>query len=178
MTERTWNFGRLDGFPTGEWTGEPDKVQWIDEATGLDCLILRNRIGALCGYVGIPAEHPWHGKGYSECVESCNEDWCYEHSPGGRVEVHGGLTYADACHEGVGDDAICHVPEPGRPDDVWWFGFDTAHACDLSPYDVKRAEEEEHRYPWGLDRSDHYRNVEYVKNECASLAAQLAAVTR
>lgn len=31
------------GWPIGQWTNEPDKVQWIDEATGLDCLIVRHR---------------------------------------------------------------------------------------------------------------------------------------
>lgn len=174
---KTWSFGRLAGYPEGPWSSEPDKVQWVDEATGLDCLIFRNRVGALCGYVGVPQSHPWHGVGYSVCVEKCAEDWCYDHSPAGRVEVHGGLTYADACMEGAGDDAICHVPFDGRPANVWWFGFDTAHAGDLSPYDAKRAEDEQNRYPWAIDATDRYRDVGYVKRECGSLAEQLASVS-
>ena len=41
------------GWGPGEWTDEPDKLQWVDEATGFDCLIVRNSLGALCGYVGV-----------------------------------------------------------------------------------------------------------------------------
>src|SRR4051812_43956542 len=101
MTEmRTWDFGRMAEFPAGPWIDEPDKAQWIDDATGLDCLIVRNRTGALCGYVGVPPEHPWHGVSYSGCTESCGERSYCDHSPDGRTRVHGGLTYADACQEG------------------------------------------------------------------------------
>ena len=169
--ERTWNFGRLaDVQTTGPWTDEPDKVQWVDETTDLDCLILRNGSGALCGYVGIPNTHPWYGKGYSQCLESCADEWCYEHSPEGRISVHGGLTFAARCSEHKGDDAICHVPAEGRTADVWWFGFDTAHAGDLSPkYSDRRYRTS------GYD--EVYRDVAYVKAECADLARQLAEVS-
>lgn len=52
----------------GEWDIEPDKVQWIDDATGLDCLIVRNNTCLnLCGYVGIPKKHPLFSINYSEC---------------------------------------------------------------------------------------------------------------
>src|SRR5215510_304522 len=67
----------------GEWDGEPDKIQWPDEATGLPCLIVRGPIGALCGYVGVPTSHPLHGKNYDDC----------------HVDVHGGLTFAHGCAE-------------------------------------------------------------------------------
>lgn len=48
----------------GPWQDEPDKIQYVDEATGLPCLIVRNgkEIGALCGYVGVLPGHPLHGK--------------------------------------------------------------------------------------------------------------------
>lgn len=48
----------------GPWQEEPDKIQYVDEATGLPCLIVRNgpTIGALCGYVGVLPGHPLHGK--------------------------------------------------------------------------------------------------------------------
>lgn len=62
--------------------------------------------------------------------------------------------------------SICHIPAPGEPDDVWWFGFDCAHSGDVSP---------------GMSREyrmnipgDTYRNVAYVREECRSLAEQLA----
>lgn len=48
-------------WPRGPWDDEPDKVQWEDAATELPCLIVRNGLGALCGYVGVPEGHPWHG---------------------------------------------------------------------------------------------------------------------
>src|SRR5689334_8643487 len=87
-------------MPPGPWTSEPDKVQWLDDATDLDCLIVRGPMGALCGYVGVPPEHLWHGKGYSQCLKAgCTDEWCYEHSPEARVRVHGGLTFADSCRE-------------------------------------------------------------------------------
>ena len=189
-------------WPHGPWTDEPDKVQWIDEATGLDCLIVRNGSGALCGYVGVAPEHPLHGVDY-------DDDACP------RFDVHGGLTFADSCTEPTrelwnrvrmavraqqgearrypqGDSArraktmtpfmaddsyeawrehaqgtlICHVPEPGRPANVWWFGFDCAHLGDVMPGCIER----------GLcDAYENlYRSIDYVTREVASLARQLA----
>lgn len=49
------------GWGEGPWQSEPDKRQWQDEATGLPCLIVRGPVGALCGYVGVPLEHPAYG---------------------------------------------------------------------------------------------------------------------
>lgn len=163
----------------GPWTSEPDKVHWIDPETDMDCLAVRNGMGAWCGYVGLPPEHPWHGVGYSQCLDDCGEDWCFQHSPEARIEVHGGLTFADRCHEsdqgpGYG---ICHVPLPSRPDDVWWFGFDCSHAGDYAPYDAAVAAQEGNRHPWRLFEGDAYRDLAYVKAEVASLARQLKAVS-
>lgn len=150
----------------GPWQDEPDKAQWIDLATGLDCLLVRNGDGALCGYVGLPPEHPWHGKGYSECLTACGDDYCYEHSPGALAEVHGGLTFSAACASTEDESQhICHVPQPGRPHEVWWFGFDCAHHRDLSPACAK----------YGSWDRGTYRDVEYVIGECADLAWQLSA---
>ena len=28
---------------------------------------------------------------------------------------------------------ICHIPDQGEPDDVWWLGFDCLHGGDLAP---------------------------------------------
>jgi hypothetical protein len=162
---REWNFGKTEGLPDGPWKSEPDKVQWIDTATGLDCLIVRN--AALCGYVGVPPEHPWHGKGYSECLNGCGEDsYCYEHSPDAAVRVHGGLTFADGCNEAK-PDHVCHVPAPGRPGDVWWFGFDCGHGGDLTPLSLKYEP---------LFGDETYKDIPYVRAEVEALAEQLAAV--
>jgi len=99
------------------------------------------------------------------------------------VEVHGGLTYANAC-----SGHICHVPKQGEPDDVWWFGFDTSHAGDFSPeldliirkcggrrdvepYDHDRAIAL-HAVDWSA--ADVYRTLDYVQQETNRLADQLA----
>lgn len=145
------------GWPAGAWDGEPDKVQWPDAATGLPCLAVRNRtMGHWCGYVGLPPEHQLYGKGY-EVPD---------------VEVHGGLTFANKCSP-VADEAkgICHTPSPGEPDHVWWFGFDCAHAWDYSPQQVKDAKEL--GYPFTINDDQDYRTLDYVQQECASLARQL-----
>lgn len=157
MNQRTWTFPDIHPKTPGPWSDEPDKAQWVDDATGLDCLIVRNRLGALCGYVGVPPGHPWHGKDYG------NEAlW--------NIDVHGGLTFADACQEGKEDGyGICHVPEPGRPAKVWWFGFDCAHAGDLVPGMADSAAEIQ-----VLRERDVYRDFDYVRAEVAQLAKQLA----
>lgn len=52
------------GWGNGAWMAEPDLVEWRSTAApGYPLLILRGGMGALCGYVGVPPEHPLHGKG-------------------------------------------------------------------------------------------------------------------
>lgn len=155
--------------PPGPWDSEPDKIQWTDAATGLPCLAKRHpHLGSWCGYVGIAEGHPLFGKGYSECVsKGCAEQYCYEHTPESMLDVHGGITYADRCQDGPEAIAICHVPEPGQADHVWWFGFDCAHAGDLSPG---------YAFTFGLavvSGGDVYRDLAYVRRQCAHLAQQL-----
>lgn len=171
---REWTRQDIDksGWGDGPWTDEPDKVQWVDEATGLDCLIVRQpRSGHLCGYVGVGPDHPCHGRGYSDAWE----DDYREGSPDNVINVHGGLTFADACAESE-DPAhgICHIAEPGRPEHVWWFGFDCAHAGDYSPRDAIYAAK--YGEPFSRDGSEAYRDRAYVEAQVRSLAAQLAAI--
>lgn len=156
----------------GPWQDEPDKAVWVDETTGLDCMIVRNHYGALCGYVGIPEGHPLHGRDYND--------------------VHGGLTFADACHPSDDDPGrgICHIPQPGRPDSVWWFGFDCTHAFDVAP---RMAADNRKRYEEAKTKGDlegmriwrnlegdgpmqsRYRSLPYVIEQVEGLAHQLAA---
>jgi hypothetical protein len=164
MNEQTWINDKVDRseWGPGPWDGEPDKVQWKDDATGMDCLAVRNdHSGNWCGYVGVPPGHALHGADY-DAVRFEGED--------GYPDVHGGLTFADEC---VKADApcrgICHIPEPEEPEHLWWFGFDCHHYRDLAPgaavYDRKH----------GFDRGDTtYRTLGYVQAECASLAKQIA----
>lgn len=169
MTEQTWinpEIDRSDWGP-GPWDGEPDKVYWTDEATGFPCIASRGnpRFGNWCGYVAVEPGHPLHGKDYE--------------AP--DVDVHGGLTYAASCSEDEPETvAVCHVPEPGRPADVWWFGFDAGHAWDVSPGLFARDRARggfplhEGEYPFGPDGPRvSYKTLEFIKAECASLAKQL-----
>ncbi|MDX6480317.1 MAG: hypothetical protein QOG85_827 [Gaiellaceae bacterium] len=136
------------GWDSGPWDGEPDKLVWKTEA-GLPGMIARNRLGALCGYVAVTREHPLYGADRPD------------------VEVHGGLTYANAC-----SGNICHVPEPGEPDDVWWFGFDCNHGGDYAPSTAAWGK----RIGAALRRLDRetYRDIGYVRAEVELLAVQLA----
>lgn len=146
------------GWPPGAWHDEPDRIQW-KTAAGLPGLLVRHRrLGHLCGYAAVPAGHPAYGSGY-DAVD---------------VQVHGGLTYADRCEA---DGPICHVPEPGQPDDVWWLGFDCAHAGDRSPGQeaIMRGLELPNLPPWYVEG---YRDVAYVRGEVEQLAHQLVAMER
>jgi len=77
----------------GPWKTEPDRVEF--EHAGLPCLMLRNDMGAWCGYAAVPPGHPLHGHDYR--------------IP--DVRAHRGLNYAAAC-----SGEICHVAKPGEPD--------------------------------------------------------------
>jgi hypothetical protein len=145
---RAW---RYDDRPESALTDdEIDKAQWVDPDTNLDCLIVRSpAIGNLCGYVGVGSAHPAYGVDYNHL----------------DLDAHGGLTYADRCqeghpHVGVG---VCHVPFPGRSEDIWWLGFDCAHSGD--------------RLPWSyiplVSETTRYRDQDYVAAEVTNLAAQL-----
>ena len=94
-------------YPVRPWENEPDYAEWENEV-GYKCRISRMEgSGALCGYVGIPKEHRFWGKGYhgdNEEVDDISDN------------VHGGLTYS----------------EEGK-DGYWYFGFDTTHANDFAP---------------------------------------------
>lgn len=138
------------GWKPGPWQTEPDRKEWRHE--GFACLIVRvSSHGALCGYVGVPPGHPWHGKGYDE-VHDISPD----------LQVHGGLTYAAECR-----GAVCHVPAPGEPEHLWWVGFDHAHAGDVSPaYSARYGH---------LSDDDVYRDMEYATAGVEALAAAAKA---
>lgn len=82
---KTLKFTTVDksSWGEGQWGQEPDKMQFMDEATGLPCLIVRNRVGSLCGYCGVSSGHPLFEKVYNDA----------------DVSVHGGLTFAGFCHD-------------------------------------------------------------------------------
>lgn len=157
----------------GPWQTEPDKIQFKDPETGLPCLIVRNYMGALCGYVGVSKGHPAFGKHYNEVEDLVPGD--------DYISAHGGLTFSDYCDEyGAEETSICHIPEPGEPDHVYWVGFDTAHYMDVVPRmeaDNRRRYEETGDDLWRrLDEHGTYKTIGYVTDEIANLAKQLAAL--
>lgn len=155
MSELTWVDKSTWG--PGPWQDEPDKINWTDEATGLPCMIVRGPAGALCGYVGVAEGHPLYRVDYGHKVFP-------------YLEVHGGVTFTDGCQENGDGHGICHIPEPGQPDDVWWIGFDCAHGFDVMPGLESRMRESGMSY---IEAIATYKDVRYVTTECTELAAQL-----
>ena len=128
----------------GPWLNEPDEVLWTDPDTGLSCLALRSPDASdWCGYVGVSKDHSYY-KLDRDCVSG--------------IDVHGGLTYGDFVEE-----SLIQVPVPNG---LWWFGFDCGHYRDLSP-------------GWLHNRNappppfEVYRDLEFVKDQCAKVASQL-----
>jgi hypothetical protein len=144
------------GWADGPWKGEPDKIVWVDGATDLDCMMLRNHHGAWCGYVGVPPGHRFHGRDYGDV----------------EVEVHGGLTFSDGCAPGPTEAsaAICHDGTPG----VWWLGFDCGHWRDRIPGLEARLAYIGHPLPDDPTFPTTYRRLNWVTREVEHLAAQLA----
>jgi hypothetical protein len=149
----------------GEWENEPDRIEWRSPGSALPRMMVRNRFGAWCGYVGLPPGHPLHGRtawGMGGTDEQKDERL-------DGISVHWGVTYTNEC-----SGEICHVPQPGEPEHVWWIGFDTAHAGDLSPglaATVRRV-----CGPSRYGRHDVYRDAGYVIRETEGLARQLEEV--
>ena len=149
-------------WPRGDWDNEPDKAYWVDEATGLDCRIVRNEAGGLCGYVGVPKGHPFFEKSYDDLNE---ED----------INVHGGLTYSGKSQDKEMDYLL--PPQGDSTNNIWWLGFDCAHYGDLLPkHESDLASLSFVFDPLGfMGSSMHgtYRNFDYVKSEVESLALQI-----
>lgn len=123
---------------------------------GYEWEIIHNDFGQRCGYVRIPAGHPWHGKGYEE-----------EDDYGEFAIVHGGITFAEP-------DVDCGR---GGADDAWWLGFDCGHYYD-APDPALPGSERLLR-----DGGDAYflavgavvRTDEYVQAECERLIDEAVA---
>lgn len=166
--ERESRFVDKSTWGPGPWQDEPDKQQYTDEATGYPCLIVRVPwSGHLCGYVGVPEGHPAYGLDYDDASALGEADEDGYHS----LRVHGGLTFAGPCQEGQEEQGICHVPQPGQPDKVWWLGFDAAHAWDICPSSRARLGGLYYSHPYY-----EYRTLEYMQAENADLALQLKAI--
>jgi hypothetical protein len=163
------------------WFTEPSFAHW--ERAGSHCVILRMKHGGNHnGYVGVTSDHPLYRVGYSDRVATdfpwreqevsakelgviplllgaCSDE------PGVSVEFllpcHGGITYsANALHD--------HSGVLIGPDELFWFGFDTAHSGDVRPTEVYREE-----YSCVFE-GDEYRDWAYVEGVVNGLADRLA----
>lgn len=136
----------------GPWRFEPNRIEF--RSSGLPCLMNRNSFGAWCGYAAVPPGHPCHGLRYDAPELS-------------EIRVHGGLTFSGGC-----EGHICHVPKPGEPDDVHWFGFDCSHVFDLAPSHLSFPKPIQEL----LKDQSVYRSVGYVRRHVKHLAYQLACM--
>lgn len=93
------------GWPSGEWDGEPDRLEW--RVGNYYCLVDRMpNTGHLNGYVGVPEGHKYHFADYDDIP----------------IRAYGGLTFNRRLTE-----------DGDVPPHLWLFGFDTRHYGDLSP---------------------------------------------
>lgn len=146
IPKETWGYG--------PWMAEPDKVQWNDESTGLVCLAVRNQWrGGWCGYVGVPPEHRYFSTSHANISDV--------------MVVHGGLDYSGFCQSENEEYGICHKPDPGQPEEVWWFGFSCQHAVDICPAITDLD---------GDQQFATYKDLHFVKQECRQVAQQLLAI--
>ncbi len=142
------------------------------------CISRMMHRGGCNGYVAVPKEHPFYGKGYSDKIEIANiEEIPFNGNYIGllcnsidsdnpntlsldlAINVHGGITYAHGELGGIEKDLL---------GELWWFGFDTGHCDDLNPFqsDIDR------RFPLGANVV--YRDFEWVKEQTKQMAEQLA----
>lgn len=160
---------KLEKWGRGPWVDEPDHVEW--RHNGVPCIAHRHPTsGHWCGYAAVEPGHPWDAR--ANPVETDYGDGAVFSDPGYRgaqneARVHWGITYGDVCNAAPG---VCHVPEPGEPDDVYWLGFDCAHCDDYSPSNHATMLKAFRRPP-----HQTYRDLEYVKAETNSLADQIVA---
>lgn len=160
------------------------------EHKGYKCVVTFGNMGHRCGYVGIPDTHPLYKKDYSSYLNIKKSDIegrevsgvfqllgailddCDKVKIEAYFQCHGGITYS-----GGGKGSKYPIES-----DLWWFGFDCAHAGDGK--DLKLAYEKfpneresisslidlEKRFPI---RGEVVRTEEYVAAECKRLAEQL-----
>lgn len=142
--------------PNDPWLQEENRYQFYYR--GYPCLILRNHMGAFCGYVGITEKNRFYGIPMEKLSFS----------------VHGGITFA-----GYGDDASYgghHFCRPSKDKDgnqLYWIGFDCAHKYDYCPavaHQLKEAGVEPSLY---LPKDKTYRTVNYVIGELQFLVDQI-----
>jgi hypothetical protein len=145
-----WFVDRTD-WPKGPWDGEPDREEFI--FLGLPCIAVRNKLGAWCGYVGIPNNHPLRDKSYNQLYDMEVD-----------INIHGGLTFSDYGTFPMNHSQLEHKA-------TWYYGFDCAHSGDLVPSML--ALNVKFGIPTGFSFHESYCTFDYCKSQIKSLARQL-----
>lgn len=130
----------------GPWDNEPDYEAF--EVGGFQAVVRRNTLGNLCGYLGLPPDHPWW------TAET------YDDVPCG--EAHGGLTFMDT------NKPMPMMVDQTAPtaDGRLWIGFDCGHSGDLTPLIARTSDI--------LNQGAVYRDFAYVKDVLARMAKEAA----
>lgn len=166
-------------WPKGPWQSEPDKAEWRDAATRYPCLALRHpEDGSWCGYIALPADHPWVGQDVyrltTDGIEAGQDE--YERTIEGREITYGPARcqapYTPEERARLYNPAppwhrVCHTPRPGESEDVRWIGFD----CSWSGQDYEPARAAG-PYAKRCDENETYKTLDYVVEQCALLARQ------
>ena len=151
-------------WPEGSWKLEPDKMLWVDEKTGYECLIRRIKdMSHLCGYVGITKEHPLFQTSIIEFRSNSSlEDYFSIH--GNITMSYDGRAFTEepGPHNKIGRAPIENRPSP---DEIWWIGIDFIHNQDLIPLTSNDSNDN------NGDRI--YRDIGYVTKEVMKLASLL-----
>lgn len=166
---------------------------WIDERSGFHCLIRNGPLLALCGYVGIPQEHPLYGVPFMGCAEG--------HAPS---TTYGGKYPGDQflASKRMADKPIWECTDSGLPDgqrherldamftvhggltyggqgvvgmrkDHWYLGFDCTHAGDYVPGLHTPEIIAKLGHDIFTDPSDILREEPYVRENILGLVMQL-----
>lgn len=98
-------------LPGGPWHAEPDRVEL--KHGELPCLLLRGPGGAWCGYVGLPADHPWIGI-----------DLFAREGPWNRPDA------LEVTYQSIRPPS--HDPPPKTVASAQWIGFSCAHQGGLA----------------------------------------------
>lgn len=160
------------------------------EHAGYKCVVIFGYAGYRCGYVGIPKEHPLYGKGYHDYLEIKKSD-IEGREVSGIVPLLGAALDKDErvrieayfqCHGGITYSGGWKNSDYPIESDLWWFGFDCAHAGDKADlkYAIEKFPDRKEEYMVRLSieskfqiEYDVVRTEEYVAEECKKLAEQL-----
>jgi len=160
----------------GPWNAEADKIAWVDEESGLGCIMLRQKNVTISGYVGVGPDHPLFGFNSDAVPDAVSRS------------VHGGITYGKPCEVNRFERrahgkprqeryTVCHttwvrqvqdyrtvqITDDEFHEDLWWLGFDTDHPGDLVP----NARHDRNQ------KGDAYRDQAFVFENCVELAKRL-----